>query len=84
MKKLDVIFNNTMHYLTEEQILDMMVEFGIDPNEEVSEGDTVKFGYLSFTAYGMGGAARKLLKTAEVQPTQVVCPTCNGKGKVDA
>jgi len=84
MKKIDVIANNCLHWLTEDQIFAKIEELGIDPNEEVKEGDKVKFGQMTFLAYDMGGAVRKLLTTAEDQPTQVVCPTCNGKGVVNA
>lgn len=84
MTKGEVIANNCLHWLTEEQIVAKMVELGINPNEEVNEGEKVQFGNLAFLAYDMGGAGRKLLETAMDQPTQVVCPTCNGKGVVDA
>lgn len=84
MKKIDVIVNNCSHWLTDEQIVDKINELGIDPNEDVKEGEKVQFGNLAFLAYDMGGAVRKLLPTAEDQPTQVVCPTCNGKGVVNA
>jgi len=84
MKKIEVIANNCLHYLTEDQILAKIKELGIDPNDEVNEGDKVRFGHMTFLAYDMGGAGRKLLTTAEDQPTQVVCPTCNGEGVVNA
>ena len=84
MKKIDVIVNNCSHWLTDEQIIVKINELGINPNEEVNEGEKVQFGNLAFLAYDMGGAGRKLLTTAEDQPTQVVCPTCNGEGKINA
>jgi len=84
MKKIEVIANNCLHYLTEDQILAKIKELGIDPNDEVNEGDKVRFGHMTFLAHDWGGAGRKLLTTAEDQPTQVVCPTCNGEGVVNA
>ena len=83
MKRGDVIANNCLHWLTEEQIIAKMVELGIDPNDEVNEGEKVQFGNLAFIAYDMGDSGRKLLSTARDATAQVVCPTCNGKGVVD-
>jgi hypothetical protein len=84
MKVIDVIANNCLHWLTEKQILAKIVELGINPNEEVKEGDKIKFGSMTFIAYDMGNAGRKSLEIAEDRPTQVVCPNCNGTGKIDA
>lgn len=84
MKVIDVIANNCLHWLTEKQIITRIVELGIDPNEEVKEGDKVKFGPFVFLALDMGDAGRKSLEIAQDQTTQVVCPNCNGTGMIDA
>ena len=84
MKVIDVIANNCLHFLTEEQIVAKMTELGINPNQEVKHGDKVKFGYMTLTAYDMGGTGRKSLEIAQDQTTQVVCPNCNGTGMIDA
>jgi predicted methyltransferase len=54
-----------------------------DENANIEIGHSMKMGVCVWTAHDFGNLSRKLLKTAMVEETtEVVCPTCNGKGVV--
>jgi len=83
MKLIEALVRSCGHYKTEEQILDECEYYGLDPDSEVSHGQKVSLGHISFLVYDNAGASiRKLVDTPMEDPGEVVCPTCGGTGKV--
>jgi hypothetical protein len=83
MKLIEALTLSCGHYMTEARILQQCDYYGLDPNSEVTHGQKISLGLISFMVYDNGGdSKRKLVETPMEEPAEVVCPTCGGTGKV--